>query len=130
VTIAVENYYPELPILHGAVHGYSIWPSELAEQIAAVDHPAVGVCLDVGHAALAASAFDFDYLEECAAVAPLVGHLHLHDNLGKANLTYAPRSRSTMSTDWETCTCRQGEGLSRSRTCSNGWTSPKTSRAA
>ncbi len=90
VTIAVENYYPELPILHGTVYDYSVWPSELAEQITAVDHPAVGICLDVGHAALAAGAFGFDYFEECAAVAPLVRHIHLHDNLGKTNLTGVP----------------------------------------
>ncbi|MFL6032084.1 MAG: hypothetical protein ACJ73Y_04860, partial [Rubrobacteraceae bacterium] len=44
--------------------------SDLAGQVTAVDHPAVGVCLDVGHAAVAASVFDCDYLEECAAVAP------------------------------------------------------------
>ena len=90
VTIAVENYYPELPILHGAVYDYSVWPSELAEQIAAVNHPAVGICLDVGHMALAASAFGFDYMEACATVAPLVRHVHLHDNLGKPNLTGEP----------------------------------------
>jgi sugar phosphate isomerase/epimerase len=46
VTIAVENYYPEVPIVRGAVYDYSVWPSELAEQISAVDHPAVGLCLD------------------------------------------------------------------------------------
>src|SRR5829696_6091586 len=90
VTIAVENYYPELPILHGVVYDYSVWLSDLAEQISAVDHPAVGICLDVGHAALAAGVFGFDYLEECAAAAPLVRHLHLHDNLMKTNLTGTP----------------------------------------
>src|ERR671917_990783 len=90
VIIAVENYYPEQPILHGAVYDYSVWPSQLADQISAVDHPAVGICLDVGHAALAASFFGFDYLEECAAIAPLVRHVHLHDNLQKTNLTGQP----------------------------------------
>ena len=90
VTIAVENYYPELPIVRGAVYDYSVWLRELAEQISAVDHPTVGICLDVGHAALAADFFDFDYLEECAAVAPLVRHLHLHDNLMKTNLIGEP----------------------------------------
>ena len=90
VTIAVENYYPELPILHGVVYDYSVWLSELAEQIVAVDHPAVGVCLDVGHAALAAGVFGFDYLEECAATASLVRHIHLHDNLRETNLTGVP----------------------------------------
>ena len=72
------------------VYDYSVWPSELAEQISGVGHPAVGICLDVGHAALAANAFGFDYIEECAAVAPLVRHVHLHDNLEKPNLTGEP----------------------------------------
>src|ERR687894_2248967 len=90
VTIAVENYYPELPVVRGAVYDYSVWPSELAEQISAVDHPSVGLCLDVGHAALASEVFGFDYFEECAAAAPLVRHLHLHDNLMKTNLLGEP----------------------------------------
>lgn len=90
VTIAVENYYPELPIVRGKVYDYSVWPRELGGQIQAVDHPAVGICLDVGHAALASNVFGFDYLEECAAAAPLVRHLHLHDNLMKPNLTGTP----------------------------------------
>ena len=91
MTIAVENYYPEQPILRGAVYDYSVWPSQLAEQVSAVDHPAVGICLDVGHAALAAGFFGFDLVEECATVAPLVRHVHLHDNLQKTNLTGEPQ---------------------------------------
>jgi sugar phosphate isomerase/epimerase len=91
VTISVENYYPEQPILRGAVYDYSVWPSQLAEQISSVDHPAVGICLDVGHAALAAGFFGFDLIEECAALTPLVRHVHLHDNLQRTNLTGEPR---------------------------------------
>ena len=91
LSIAVENYYPERPILRGAVYDYSVWPSRLAEQISAVDHPAVGICLDVGHAALAAGFFGFDFIGECAAVAPLVRHVHLHDNLQRTNLTGEPQ---------------------------------------
>jgi sugar phosphate isomerase/epimerase len=83
VTVAVENYFPDQNVLRGEVYDYSTWPSDLAEQVAAVDHPAVGICLDVGHAALAASFFGFDYFEECAIAAPLVRHVHLHDNLEK-----------------------------------------------
>ena len=90
-TIAVENYYPERPILRGAVYDYSVWPSQLAEQISAVDHPAVGICLDVGHAALAAGFFGFDFIEECAAISSLVRHVHLHDNLQRTNLTGEPQ---------------------------------------
>lgn len=90
IVIAVENYYPELPIVRGEIYDYSVWPSELAEQVSAVDHPAIGICLDVGHAALAANVFGFDYFEACAAAAPLVRHLHIHDNLRKSNLTGVP----------------------------------------
>ena len=90
LTIAIENYYPEQPILRGAVYDYSVWPSQLAEQISTVGNPAVGICLDVGHAALAAGVFGFDYIEECAALAPLVRHVHLHDNLQRTNLTGEP----------------------------------------
>lgn len=80
--IAVENSYPEPPVLQGRNYAPAARPSELAGQVAATDHPSVGVCLDVGHAHVAASAFGFDYLKECAAAAPLVRHVHLHDNLG------------------------------------------------
>jgi sugar phosphate isomerase/epimerase len=90
LAIAVENFYPEQPILRGAVYDYSVWPSELAEQIHMVRHPAVGICLDVGHAALAAGVFGFDYIEACAALAPLVRHVHLHDNLQRTNFTDEP----------------------------------------
>ncbi|CAN5713636.1 sugar phosphate isomerase/epimerase [soil metagenome] len=83
VTVAVENYLPDRQVLRGEVYDYSTWPSDLAEQISAVDHPAVGICLDVGHAALAANFFGFDFIEECAVAAPLVRHVHLHDNLEK-----------------------------------------------
>jgi sugar phosphate isomerase/epimerase len=90
VTVAVENYYPDRPILHGEIYDYSTWPSDLAEQIAIIDHPAVGICLDVGHAALAADFFGFDYAEECAIAAPLVRHVHLHDNLRKIGASVDP----------------------------------------
>ena len=92
VTIAVENYYPERPIVRGAIYDYSVWPSQLAEQIFAVDHPAVGICLDVGHAALAAGFFGFDFIEECGATASLVRHVHLHDNLQRTNVTGEPQA--------------------------------------
>jgi sugar phosphate isomerase/epimerase len=90
LALAVENYYPELPIVQGEIYDYSVWPAELAARISDVDHPAVGVCLDVGHAALAAGVFGFDYFEACAAAAPLVRHLHIHDNLRRSNLTGVP----------------------------------------
>ena len=90
VTVVVENYFPDQYVLRGEVYDYSTWPSDLAEQISAVDHPAIGICLDVGHAALAAGFFGFDYAEECAIAAPLVRHVHLHDNLGRSCASVDP----------------------------------------
>lgn len=92
VSVAVENYYPDQGVLNGAVYDYSVWPSGLADQVSEVDHPSVGICLDVGHAALAANAFGFDLFGECAAASPLVRHLHLHDNLGRTDLDVDPLS--------------------------------------
>ncbi len=90
VAVAVENYYPDAKIMAGEAYDLSVRPSELAEQIDAVYHPSVGVCLDTGHAALSAAAFGFDFFEECARAAPLVRHIHLQDNFQRVNLTGEP----------------------------------------
>ncbi|MBX6762574.1 MAG: sugar phosphate isomerase/epimerase [Rubrobacteraceae bacterium] len=82
VTIAVENTYPEPSLLRGDLYAYAVRPSALAAQLAVLDHPAVRMCLDVGHAAIAASAYGFDLVGECRAAAPMVHHVHLHDNFG------------------------------------------------
>ena len=78
VRLAVENL-----IASRTRHCYGADPLALAEQIAAVDHPAVGVCLDFGHAWLSATTLGFDYVPALAALSPLVWHLHLHDNCGR-----------------------------------------------
>ncbi|BBL79830.1 xylose isomerase [Rubrobacter xylanophilus] len=91
VTIAVENSYPEPPVVAGRASAPAARPSVLAERIAGVDHPAVRACLDVGHAAVSATLFGYDLLEECALIGPLTAHLHLHDNLGR------PEPRAGMS---------------------------------
>lgn len=90
VTIAVENWCPIEPLINGAHYTYSVWPSELAAQVVAVDHPSVGLCLDVGHAFVASSFHGFDFVQECASAAPLVRHLHLHDNLGRPQAMREP----------------------------------------
>ncbi len=78
VRLAVENL-----IANPDRHCYGADPLALAEQIGAVDHPAVGVCLDFGHAWLSATTLGFDYIPALAALSPLVWHLHLHDNCGR-----------------------------------------------
>lgn len=97
VAIVVENWCPIEPLINGNHYTYSVWPSELAGQVAAVDHPSVGVCLDVGHAFVASSFHCFDFMKECAVAAPLVSHLHLHDNLGRPEQVREPEPTERLS---------------------------------
>lgn len=90
VVLAVENYYPDARVVAGEVYDPSVRPSELAGTVADADHPAVGVCLDTGHAALSAFASGFDLFEECRKAAPLVRHVHVQDNFGRVNLSAEP----------------------------------------
>ncbi len=56
----------------------------LCEQMAAIASPHVGLCLDVGHAFLAAPYFDPpDYLAAIGECVPWVRHVHLSDNFGR-----------------------------------------------
>lgn len=84
VKIAVENIDPVGAYISRRAYGLRL--DTLAEQIARVDHPHVGICLDVGHAYLGAKYAGFDYLPAIREIAPMVVHLHLSDNLGRTQL--------------------------------------------
>ena len=75
IVIVVEN-------LFGGAHE-AVLPSRLAEEVAAIGHPAVRACLDFSHAFLLSEKRGANFLEEAAALAPLAKHLHLHDLFGK-----------------------------------------------
>ncbi|MEM9724827.1 MAG: sugar phosphate isomerase/epimerase [Pseudomonadota bacterium] len=81
VLLCVENLYGD--------EAYFMSPAELAAQIEAVDHPNIRATVDFSHAALNAGARGFDLMAELAILAPLAGHLHIHDSFGK------PRSFKT-----------------------------------
>jgi sugar phosphate isomerase/epimerase len=81
VNLAVENMIASPA--NGDFVPYGANPHALAAQLAAVDHPRVGACLDFGHAYLSASTLGFDFIEACAVLSPHVWHLHLHDNFGR-----------------------------------------------
>ncbi|MCX7670795.1 MAG: sugar phosphate isomerase/epimerase, partial [Anaerolineae bacterium] len=55
----------------------------LGAQIEAVGSPNVGICLDVGHAFLAAPYWPTDYLSAIRDSAAHVCHVHWHDNFGR-----------------------------------------------
>lgn len=62
-------------------------PSQLAADLAAIDHPNLRATLDFSHAYLKLS-YDGrrdDYLNEMKAIAPWARHLHLHDSFGLAD---------------------------------------------
>jgi sugar phosphate isomerase/epimerase len=87
IRIAVENIDPVGAYI--ARRAYGLRLERVAEQVARVDHPQVGVCLDVGHAFLAAKYLEDDFLAAVRGIAPLVTHLHLNDNLGRTQLDEA-----------------------------------------
>ena len=120
VTIAVENYYPEQPILRGAVYDYSVWPSQLAEQISRSTIPR------------SASA----WMRACGPRGSRL-RLRLYRGVHRPGTTRAPRTpsrqpaedqpygrarrlRSTPCTGWEICTSRRAGAPSRSGTCCSG----------
>lgn len=82
VRLAVENLIAD-PWGKHAVYGAD--PRALAQQLRAIDHPAIGGCLDFGHAYLSASTKEFDFLDAITDFSDQVWHLHLHDNCGIPN---------------------------------------------
>ncbi|MFC4809864.1 sugar phosphate isomerase/epimerase family protein [Paenibacillus sp. GCM10023250] len=84
VRIGMENMRPYLDCPH---YCYAVRPSRLAEQLLRIGHGSIGLTLDTGHLLLAARMYGFDPLEELAAMAPHVFHLHVHDNFGQPNFS-------------------------------------------
>jgi sugar phosphate isomerase/epimerase len=94
VTVAMENRDPhpwEIATLRRAglpdsqllkYHGGMSIP-ELARQVGEVDHPNLGLTLDLAHLHIAARQCGFDYLEAIRQAAPLARHLHGSDNFGR-----------------------------------------------
>lgn len=55
----------------------------IVRQLAAIDHPNVGMTLDIAHLHIAAHDMGFDYLAAVTEAAPWVKHLHANDNFGR-----------------------------------------------
>ncbi len=94
VVVGMENRDPhlwELAVLRQAGRapdelltyhpGLSI--PEVVRQVTQVNHPNLGMTLDLGHLFLSAQHCGFDFLTAVGPAAPPVRHLHLHDNLGR-----------------------------------------------
>ena len=84
VILALENLppLPHIPETHDA------WG--IAAQVEAAAHPQVGATLDIGHAAMMATAKQQDLSASIAAMAPHVVHLHLQDQFGRLDTIRLP----------------------------------------
>ena len=67
-------------------------PDMLTDIVREVDHPRLGICLDVGHANSYSKASPMEWLEKCA---PWLSHVHLHNNDGSWD-THSPLDEGTI----------------------------------
>lgn len=95
VAIAVEN---ARPYLDASPYCYGEFLASLAAMVQQVNHPQVGITLDLGHAFLASCHHGYDLLEGVAAVAPHVRHIHLHDNYGRCCASYEKKQGELLAT--------------------------------
>ena len=66
-----------------AKHHARLQIGPIVRQLEAIDHPNVGMTLDIAHLHIAAHDLGFDYLAAVAEGAPWVKHLHANDNFGR-----------------------------------------------
>lgn len=85
ISIGLEN---ARPYLNGSPYCYAERLDQLKKMVVEVNRENVGICLDVGHAYLAARYYNFDFLTSIASVLPSIKHVHLHDNCGRASTSY------------------------------------------
>ncbi len=94
VTIGMENGDPHLweyALLarHGLpreallAHHARLRVEPIIQQLEAIQHPNIGLTLDIAHLHIAAHDLGFDYLEAVETAAPWVKHLHVNDNFGR-----------------------------------------------
>jgi sugar phosphate isomerase/epimerase len=78
VRIAIENLAPVYPGIEYVCHD----PSAVAALVRRLDHEYAGMCLDVGHAHIAAALAGCETIELIDPVLERVIIFHVHDNLG------------------------------------------------
>ena len=86
VTLALENLAPVFP----GAEALSFTPRVVRSMAKRIGSPAVGVCLDIGHAHLVASLRSTDVLDLIAPALDEAVAFHLHDNFGSRR-TAGPR---------------------------------------
>ena len=77
VRIALENIFTTEP------GQYRQTPAEVAETVKAVNHDHVVALIDFSHAYIESTYRGLNFRDQIAAMAPVAGHLHLHDSFGR-----------------------------------------------
>lgn len=77
VRIALENIFTTEP------GQYRQTPAEVAETVKALDHPNVVALIDFSHAYIESTYRGLNFREQIRAMAPVTGHLHVHDSFGR-----------------------------------------------
>ena len=84
VRVALENIFSTEP------GQYRQTPAEVAETVRAVDHPNLVALIDFSHAYIESTYRGLSFYEQIAAMAPVAGHLHVHDSFGRPQGFYTP----------------------------------------
>jgi sugar phosphate isomerase/epimerase len=84
VRIAFENIFTTEP------GQYRQTPAEVAETVKAVNHPNLVALIDFSHAYIESTYRGLDFREQLRAMAPVAGHLHVHDSFGRPQGFYQP----------------------------------------
>ncbi|MDB5614298.1 MAG: Xylose isomerase-like barrel [Devosia sp.] len=82
VRIAFENIFTT------ELGQYRQTPAEVAETVKAVNHPNVVALIDFSHAYIESTYKGLDFRQQIAAMAPVAGHLHVHDSFGRPQAFY------------------------------------------
>jgi sugar phosphate isomerase/epimerase len=84
VRIAFENIFTAEP------GQYRQTPAQVAETVKAVNHPNLVALIDFSHAYIESTWRGLDFRDELRAMAPVAGHLHVHDSFGRPQAGYKP----------------------------------------
>ncbi|KQV70135.1 TIM barrel protein [Rhizobium sp. Root1220] len=69
---------------------YRQTPAEVAKTVKAVNHPNLVALIDFSHAYIESTFRGLDFREQLRAMAPVAGHLHVHDSFGRPQNFYKP----------------------------------------
>ncbi|MHA6729748.1 TIM barrel protein [Devosia sp. A369] len=84
IRVALENIFSTAP------GQYRQTPAEVADTVRAVNHPNLVGLIDFSHAYIESTYRGLDFRQQLAAMAPVTGHLHVHDSFGRPQGFYVP----------------------------------------